>query len=106
MPRCPGLFPRISFLLSLVSASSAAADGHAAGTIVRTGSMAVPRTSHQATLLRNGMVLITGAGTPNAELYDPGSEKFIPTGTMAVGRSSHSATLLQDGRVLEVYELP
>ena len=71
MPLRPCFIPRISFLLTLVLAWSAAVDGQAAGSFVPTGSMAVPRVWHQATLLRNGMVLITGTGTPNAELYDP-----------------------------------
>lgn len=99
MPLRRCFVPRV-LLLFFLFAWIAAVDGHAAGNFVPTGNMALRRTSHQATLLRNGMVLITGAGTPNAELYDPDAGTFTSTGNMAVGRRSHRATLLQDGRVL------
>jgi hypothetical protein len=69
--------------------------------------MAAARTSHTATLLQNGQVLIVGGRgngsnyqLSSAELYDPGTGVFASTGSMATPRTSHAATLLQSGRVL------
>jgi hypothetical protein len=65
-----------------------------------------------ATLLLNGMVLLTGGepvegdfstGYPalnSAELYDFLGATFTPTGNMTASRYSHAATLLTDGTVL------
>ena len=65
-----------------------------------------------ATLLLNGMVLLTGGqpveadfstGYPalnTAELYDFLGATFTPTGNMTVSRYSHAATLLTGGTVL------
>jgi energy-converting hydrogenase Eha subunit H len=72
--------------------------------------MADGRTFHEATLLADGRVLVTG-GDPDgwiyrgpflasAELYDPKTGTFSPTGAMAQARTSQSATLLADGRVM------
>jgi hypothetical protein len=78
----------------------------ATGTFSRTGSMNVPRVNHTATSLRDGRVLIVGAGDEgydslrSAELYDPATGTFSPTGSMKSRRWGHTATLLQDGRVL------
>jgi hypothetical protein len=71
--------------------------------------MAAARTSHTATLLANGKVLIAGgsnsagATLATTELYDPNSGTngtFTVTGTMAAARTSHTATLLANGNVL------
>lgn len=76
-----------------------------------TGSMAEGRIGHAATLLSAGTVLVTGgcacsdpgAGElATAELYDPGSGKWIPAGSMGAARIFHTATLLTDGTVLVV----
>jgi hypothetical protein len=70
--------------------------------------MSKPRSSHSATLLRDGRVLIAGGfsagivAESTAELYDPSAGIFIPTGSMTVPRGGHDATLLQDGTVLIV----
>jgi N-acetylneuraminic acid mutarotase len=63
--------------------------------------------NHAATLLDDGMVLITGGaddgGTvqSSAELYDPATGVTTRlSSTLTVARMGHTATLLDDGRVL------
>jgi hypothetical protein len=66
------------------------------------------RMGHTATLLNNGMVLITGGiyggqsyTNRSAELYDPLSGTFsYTTGSMTTPRAFHTATLLNNGKVL------
>jgi WD40 repeat protein len=75
------------------------------GAFSPTGSMAVFRDRHTATLLENGMVLVAGGGGEgyarnSAELYNPATGTFRSTGSMRSDRWLHSATLLPDGRVL------
>jgi hypothetical protein len=78
----------------------------ATGKFSPTGSMALDRTTHSATLLASGLVLIAGGHdsttrvVASAELYDPSTGKFSPTGSMAQVRGRQSATALADGRVL------
>ena len=76
--------------------------------VQRIGEMTSERAAHQATLLTNGQVLITG-GCPgqnchpflrSVEMFDPTKRTFRSAALMLVPRASHSATLLQDGRVL------
>jgi hypothetical protein len=65
------------------------------------GTMTTPRSSHTATLLQDGTVLLAGGGTATAEIYDPLAGTFTTTtGTMSVARFGQTATLLQDGTVL------
>jgi WD40 repeat protein len=85
----------------------------ATGNFTLTGSMSVGRQNHQATLLSNGKVLITGGypgpaslpyptGTTSAEIYDPATGLFTPAGSMNVARANHAAVLLPSGKVLIV----
>jgi parallel beta-helix repeat protein len=81
------------------------------GSFASAGDMSTARTFHQATLLADGTVLISGgndsSGTvlSSAELFDPaggdnGVGAFTPTGSMGTARNAHTATALLDGRVL------
>src|SRR5262245_59063360 len=96
------LAPVLSLLVVFVYTSSAVAQ--APGIFFPTGNMTTPRrSSHTATLLLNGKVLITGGSQEHpasAELFDPVTDTFTPTGNMTTGRFGNSATLLPDGRVL------
>lgn len=76
------------------------------GTFTASGSLNIGRSSHTATLLNSGMVLITGGRTSSggyvstAELYNPATRSFVVTGSMAIARATHTATLLNSGLVL------
>ena len=75
-----------------------------------TGSMNAPRTNTQATLLNNGIVLITGGHSSSysgptyynsAELFDPSTGTFtMLSSNMGVTRTRHSAVKLNNGKVL------
>jgi len=74
---------------------------------VLTGSLNTAREQHTATLLNNGMVLITGGCCSNgylgsAELYNPTTGSFNPNGNLNTGRYYHAATLLNNGMDLIV----
>jgi hypothetical protein len=73
----------------------------ATGLFQVTGSMAVARWLHTATLLPNGMVLVVGDSVVS-ELYDPVAKSFSPSAPSETNRSGHSATLLQNGNVLVI----
>jgi Kelch motif/Galactose oxidase, central domain len=78
------------------------------GTFTSTGNMTTVRTQHNATLLADGRVLITGGRSvangailTSAELYDPSTGTFTAIGertSMSVSRGT--ATLLGNGKVL------
>jgi hypothetical protein len=73
----------------------------ATGLFQATGSMAVARWLHTATLLPDGTVLVVGDSVVS-ELYDPVAKSFLPTASTETRRSGHSATLLQNGNVLVI----
>jgi hypothetical protein len=76
------------------------------GQFTATGSMNQGRYDHTATLLNNGVVLISGGMTSDsnflssAELYDPATGAFTAANSLNIARGQHTATLLDDGTVL------
>lgn len=75
----------------------------ATGSFASTGSMAVGRSGHTASLLADGRVLVVGgssAGSPTAEIYDPKVGAFSVIPGLTEGRTGHTATVLSSGKVL------
>ncbi len=73
------------------------------------GPMSLAREFHEALLMKNGKVLISGGipgspGTPVAptEIFDPVSGTFTPGPVLSGRHTGHTSTLLQDGSVLVV----
>src|SRR5439155_5232442 len=67
--------------------------------------MSAQRSSHRATWLTNGAVLVTGGATSTgvtatAELFHPLTGSFERTGSMRSQRELHTATRLTNGAVL------
>ena len=99
---------RLSLFLLGLAICAPAAFAQNPGSFIATGRMITPRSSHTATLLANGRVLLAGGDSAyyfshteaSAELYDPVSGMFAATGMMTTPRTSHTATLLPDGKVL------
>ncbi len=75
------------------------------GTFLSGGQMVVPRSGHTATLLTNGLVLVTGGVNSNGsiasvELFNPATGSSTLVGDMLTPRNNHTATLLPNGKVL------
>jgi hypothetical protein len=77
------------------------------GTFSPTGSMNMPRSTHQAVLLRTGQVLVVGGVVSNsitdfnsAELYNPSTGKWTLTGNTLALHTSGTLTELANGEVL------
>jgi hypothetical protein len=77
------------------------------GRIQAVGSMTEGRSSHTATRLGSGAVLVAGGWktsteiTDSAETYDPDTRAFTAlTATLWTARANHTATLLTSGKVL------
>lgn len=71
------------------------------------GQMTQPRTSHTATPLADGRILLVGGAdavlgepTKTCELYDPVSGVSTPGPNLSVERALHTASRLPDGRVI------
>ncbi|GFE78921.1 hypothetical protein GCM10011487_09210 [Steroidobacter agaridevorans] len=76
-----------------------------AGTWSITAGLSIPRTSHTATALPNGKILVVGGMVnedpeASAELYDPVSGTWSAIGSLSTPRYQHAATLLPQGIVL------
>ena len=65
-----------------------------------TGSMPVASDGLTATLLDNGLVLVTGFPTPEQELYHPSTGSWSATGPMPSAGSFSLSALLRNGQVL------
>jgi cysteine-rich repeat protein len=72
------------------------------GRWLSTGSLALPRMLHTATLLDDGRVLVAGGFNVTSELYDPKTRTWSTTGNNLGTHRYHTATKLKDaeGRVL------
>lgn len=73
------------------------------------GRMRKPHYLGVASVLEDGMVLVTGgwavhgpvvSGMATAELFDPISDTFVPVGRLHIARLNQTATTLRDGQVM------
>lgn len=93
---------------TLAATASAEIFDERVGKFTPVSAMHMPRSTHTATLLTDGRVLIVGGAkgreevTDTAEIYDPGTRSFTLVGRMSVPRYKHAACLLGDGSVLVV----
>ena len=66
------------------------------------GETEIPRAKHQASLLPDGRVLVTGAlgNKVETEIYDPESNTWTSGPDMSASRYHHVALTLSDGSVI------
>ena len=96
-----------SALLALTAFSAASAPVPVEPALQRLPAMTEARAAHQATLLPNGEVLLSGGcggrceqTLASSERYDPKRRQFRRAAALTTARSNHSAISLGDGRVL------
>ncbi|MHB1318227.1 MAG: kelch repeat-containing protein, partial [Anaerolineae bacterium] len=78
-----------------------------------TGALNYGRSSHTATLLADGAVLVTGGYSEtymhtrlqSAELYHPGTGVWTETDSLSAPLAEHTATAVHDGRVVVIGDL-
>jgi WD40 repeat protein len=94
-------FPLVRALAALGIGLATIHQASAAG-CVSVSPMNKAGSSHTATLLPNGKMLVTGGGQDqtSAELYDPATDIWTLTGALRAARGGHTATLLPNGKVL------
>lgn len=103
---CRGITNVLLGSVAAFSVSFAASPAIATDAWTPAGSMGEARSSHTATLLANGKVLVAGGDNQTtgvlatAELYDPATDAWTPTGAMGTARLIHAAALLANGKVL------
>jgi WD40 repeat protein len=91
----------LTFALAVLVLSLSAVQDSKAASFVSTGPMNRGRSSHSATLLPNGKVLVAGGYSSTVtELFDPATGTWTMTGRLGASRSLHTATLLPNGKVL------
>jgi len=95
----------LPFMLGVAVSAQQAEEAGSAGAFEPAGLLADARSSHTATLLPDGRILIVGGGGPDdlvamAEIWDPSRGSFSAAGTLVEPRLEPSSTLLLDGRVL------
>ncbi|HEY3054122.1 MAG TPA: kelch repeat-containing protein [Thermoanaerobaculia bacterium] len=99
-------------LLTLFVAPIAVVAVLRADTPAVTGPMKIARGGHQATLLRDGRVLVSGGSDDSgnaigpAEIFNPVTGAWSMAHANVVPRIGHAAVLLRDGRVLVVGGVP